>query len=53
MTIEEAIKKLEEIKALDSYDFELSHIEADKILLEVIGNKGLTKAYESIERWYA
>lgn len=48
---EALLKKLKEFKALG--DTEAAHGYADDALIEYINDKEITKAYESIDKWYA
>jgi len=53
MTKEELIEELKKIASRGSYDIEVNHAEADDLLLEYINDEEVTKAYSSIEKWYA
>lgn len=53
MTKQELIEKLKQIVTTnDREDFESSHMEADKALLEYINDPEVTEAFNSVERWY-
>ena len=58
MTLEELLTKMKNID--NGWDRELSHKEADKILIEVIRTlskdkivENIIKEYENIPKWYA
>ena len=51
-TREQVIAALSKL-AQDSSDPEVSHVEADTIILEYIGDKDIKKAFDAIEKWYA
>ena len=50
MTLNELIEKLE---AVDEGDSEMSHIEADGLLLEYIGNERVKELHKNLAVWYA
>jgi hypothetical protein len=53
MTRKEAIKTLRSVKRYD--DIELGHIEADKVLCELLASLGyedVIKAYDKVVKWY-
>lgn len=52
MSIEKLIEELNKI-AKNAYDEESDHSQADKLLLEFINNEEVTKAFNSIDKWYA
>lgn len=55
MTKEEAIKQLEEMSKRVG-DTEMSHIEADEVLCELLCHLGYSEvvdAYNKIDKWYA
>ena len=51
MTREEAIEELKKLADLD--DPEEAHIRADLILLELLNDYEVAKAYGAIGKWYA
>lgn len=51
MTKEQLIKRLKELS--EGGDVEINHGEADDLLLEFIGDKEISDAYNEIEKWYA
>lgn len=56
MTKEEAIKALRELNGTLAGDVEVDHMEADKILCELLielGHADVVKAYKRIWKWYA
>lgn len=54
MTLGELKAKLTEIGERDIGDPESNHIDADELLLlEYIHDEVVTKAFESIRKWYA
>jgi hypothetical protein len=57
ITPEEAAERLREIKANDSGDEEVDHINADGILIALLRHYGcpddVIAAYEAIDKWYA
>jgi hypothetical protein len=50
MTKRELLARLKECAEMDE---EGGHYEADKALLEFIGDPEITKAFEALHRWYA
>lgn len=56
MTIQKGDKKAL-LKCLRSLkierDIEKAHSEAERALLEYIGDEEITKAYEDLDKWYA
>lgn len=52
MTTSEAIKRFREMKDNDE-DPEGAHIEADNILLDLVGDDELREAFRAIPKWYA
>lgn len=52
MTIDEALLQLRQL-ADDGNDYEADHVNADAILLELIGDAGITEAFKAIGKWYA
>jgi hypothetical protein len=50
MTRDDALKRLRELELGDPED---AHIEADKILLDLIDDPEITEAFEAIGKWYA
>lgn len=53
MEIPELIEELKKIKQKDTDDLEENHIDADNLLLRFINNKEVSRAYNSIKKWYA
>ncbi len=53
MTREEAIEKLKAILTDDELSEEQGHIQADKVLLDLIGDNEITQGFTSIRKWYA
>lgn len=55
MTKQELIKALKNIKKEQNKfaDEECDHIKADELLLQYINDENVTKAFESINKWYA
>ncbi|MEK7208519.1 MAG: hypothetical protein AAB699_03180 [Patescibacteria group bacterium] len=61
MTKEELVKRLLELAESakgwkwnkDGESPEGAHVKADKALLEYIGDEKVTKAFDSIDKWYA
>lgn len=59
MTKEELISKLKKLektcinKTYNSYDAEVGHVEADKLLLEYINCPEVTAAFNDLEKWYS
>lgn len=49
--IRRAVKLLQKLK--DSGDPEVAHGEADDILLDLIGDKRINKAYDEVPKYYA
>jgi hypothetical protein len=52
MTKSTLIKKLKEL-ARENRDPEADHGKADDLLLDYINSKAVTKAFNSIDKWYA
>lgn len=52
-TKDELLYKLMMLVSNDEHDDEVSHIIADKALLEYISNEEVTKMFNKIGRWYA
>lgn len=52
MTKEEALAELQRIKA-ENGDEEHAHIEADRVLLQLIDDPVISEAYEIIPKWCA
>lgn len=52
MTKQELIQRLVEISEQFD-DIEVSHIEADKALLEYINDEAVTDAFDVVPKWYA
>ena len=50
MDEKELIKKLKKLQ--DNQNAELSHIEADDLLLDFIDNDEIRKAFDNIGKWY-
>ena len=50
LTKKEALKVLEELIEADP---ELAHSEADEVLLRLINDKEIEKAYDEVPKWYA
>ena len=57
MTIEELIEKLQAIANLENspgqHDTEMSHVDADDLLLAFINDPRVTETYKSFGKWYA
>lgn len=55
MTIDELIAKLKAIRnrSIADSDEETDHYEADQLLLEYIGDKKVSRAYNAIDKWYS
>ena len=55
MTRDDLLKKLKEIEfyGRKSRDREQHHVWADEALLEYINDTEVTKAFDSIQKWYA
>lgn len=54
MTTDEAIKRLRELHEKNGDEAsEGAHIEADNILLDLIGDDELREAFKAIRKWYA
>lgn len=53
MTIPEAIARLKELRVHAESDREVAHEQADEVLLELIGDEGVSTAFCEIEKWYA
>ena len=53
MTLEYLIQQLNVIVTRDFSDEETDHKEADRLLLSYIGNPDVTKAFDSICKWYS
>lgn len=51
MTKSEALQKLEELN--NGGDEEYNHIEADQVLLDLINDPEIEKAFDAIKKWYA
>lgn len=51
MNKEKLLKRLAELQLVD--DTEYVHTSADKALLEFIGDKEITSAFEDLPKWYA
>lgn len=45
------IRRLKKLQS--SSDIEVAHIEADRLLIEYIGDKAIAKAFEDVPRWYS
>jgi hypothetical protein len=50
ITRESALDKLRELRNLDA---ETGHMEADDVLLDLIGDDEIAKAFRSLPKWYA
>lgn len=50
MTKAQLIKQLQ---SLENFDPEVSHVQADKLLLEYIDDEDIEAAFEAVEKWYA
>jgi hypothetical protein len=53
MTRDELLAKLRELGDRVGFGTESDHIEADRALLEYIGDPEITEAFGNIEKWYA
>ena len=56
MTKDQAIEALKAIKANNGTDFEMAHVEADKLLCELLtalGYGDVVTEYNTIGKWYA
>ena len=51
MTREELIEKLQSLE--EDTDFELTHQEADELLIQYINDPEVTEAYDALLKWYA
>jgi len=51
MTKEELLAKLAE--CAENSDTEIAHVNADEALLAFINDSEITKAFDSVPRWYA
>lgn len=54
MTKQEALKELKELQ--DVQDYEVAHIHADEVLVELLiwlGHEDVAKEYEKINKWYS
>lgn len=49
----EILQKLEALAQYNDGDIEANHGDADDLLLELIDDEEITKAYNSIKKWYA
>lgn len=52
MTRDLALALLRDIKGHD-YDEERAHVDADRVLLELINDDEITEAFNAIDKWYA
>jgi hypothetical protein len=50
ITREQALEKLRELRNLDA---ETGHMEADDVLLNLIGDDEIAKAFRTLPKWYA
>jgi hypothetical protein len=53
VTIKELRDRLREIAERPLNDPEISHGEADDLLIEYIGDEEVSKLFNKIEKWYA
>ncbi len=53
MTREELLEGLQRIIDSQDWDKEVSHIEADGLLMEFINDDAVYNLYNKIEKWYA
>lgn len=52
MTRDEILARLTHLATSDG-DEEIDHIEADKLLLELIGDEEISAAFNAIRKWYS
>lgn len=53
MTIEELRESLEELAEDEDYEPENTHVEADRLLLEYIGDRRVTELFDALDKFYA
>jgi len=53
ITREEALERLRRIAARDDGDPEDWHVDADNVLLDLIGDAEVAEAWRAIEKWFA
>ena len=52
MTRDELLNELLRIAAIEDGDEVSNHIEADRLLLQFINDEEVTKAFNTIDKWY-
>ena len=52
LTKKEAMETLQELSEL-KHDPEVAHIEADEVLIRLINDKEVEKAFDEVPKWYA
>jgi len=54
MTKKILIKKLEDLQEIGGFEkAEEKHVKADKLLLDFIGDKEVSNAFDKIDKWYS
>ena len=53
MTRDEALLQLQAISERPQVDEEADHWDADRILLDLIGDAEITAAWQAVDKWFA